>query len=96
MTKSIIYCDCCGKEVNARGWEETPYPFQIIVTTDCQNPLGYLKERPGFQGVNLYFEHICLTCAKGLAKINADFIMNKRSKIDTKRYESYKKIYTKK
>lgn len=79
MKIETIFCDCCKQEIKNLGrWENKPWPFEVVVTTDCQNPLGYLDEKPGFQGVHLKLEHVCLACATGLAKVTADFIQKRR------------------
>lgn len=81
MIKQTIFCDICKQEViRPEEWYNIPHPFSITVTTDCQNPLGYLEERPGFQYVKLDFNNICRDCAKGVAKVVAGFIQGKRNK----------------
>jgi hypothetical protein len=63
-----ITCDICGESINpSRGWEEAPHPINVTVTCSCQNPLGNLKEAPGYQAVNLNFEDVCRHCSKKIA-----------------------------
>ena len=74
-----IFCDVCKKEIIEKRWEDKPQRMHIEVFCGCQNPIGYLPEKPGFQGATLQFEHVCKYCSNIIAQDIYDSISKIRN-----------------
>lgn len=69
MKKTTTFCDCCGKEIVKRGWEDGPWIFSVVSATGSQNPIWMagVATTGDAQSAAMTFNETCSSCARKLA-----------------------------